>query len=470
MMKTKEKISASYEKHKTLLKRLSIYLGYGIGAAILFSMLLIVLFPDYIINYTFKERIIKGFEEANPEYSIRLSRIHFNVWENRLSLDSLQIRADDSSFICRADSLSVTGITWLKIILKRDYSTNLFQKSALDARKITLNFQKSQYSLGLQKLHLSVVDSELTAELINYSPLINDEQIFAKSQFRQTRFRFDIPALKITGLDCLSLLKGKLYKAKSINASNMFADILVNMDKPYEKGSANPQMPNELFSSLKEEIKIDSVKITNGRLKYCERFAVKGTPGVISFTKVNASIGGITNSIIKPDTAIIRAEGVFMNSGVMKVQMEIPLTSKFFSFRYSGSLGSMDVTKLNTFVEPAEHQRIKSGHIKSASFMINVNSGRANGSLRVVYRDLTIALLDKVTGSEKGIFNRILSFFGKVFVIRGSNIPDKVGTMKLGEIKYTRNPEDYFLQYAWFALRNGVADVVGFPPTVPLER
>ncbi|HAB53560.1 MAG TPA: hypothetical protein DCE80_15540, partial [Ignavibacteriales bacterium] len=271
MMKTKEKISDSYEKHKTLLKRLSIYFGYGIGAAILFSMLLIVLFQDFIINYTFKERIIKGFEEANPEYSIWLSRIHFNVWENRLSLDSLQIRADDSSFTCRADSLSVTGITWLKIILKRDYSTNLFQKSALDARKITLNFQKSQYSLGLQKLHLSVVDSELTAELINYSPLINDEQIFAKSQFRQTRFRFDIPALKITGLDCLSLLKGKLYKAKSINASNMFADILVNMDKPYEKGSANPQMPNELFSSLKEEIKIDSIKITNGRLKYCEK-------------------------------------------------------------------------------------------------------------------------------------------------------------------------------------------------------
>ncbi|MDP2038614.1 MAG: hypothetical protein Q8L04_14620 [Ignavibacteria bacterium] len=470
MMNSKWKISASYEKNKILLKRLAMYLGYGIGAIILLSMLAFVLFPDFIINYTFKERIIKGFEEANPEYSIQLSRIHFNVWENRLSLDSIQISADDSTFSCRADSLSVTGITWLKIILRRDYSTSLFNKSTLDARKIILNFQKSQYMLGLQKLHISVEDSELTAQLINYSPIINDEQIFRKSKFRQTRFRFDIPSLEIIGLDCLSLLKGELYKAKSIVASDMFTDILVNMDKPYEKGSANPQMPNELFSSLKEEIKIDSVKVTNGRIKYCERFAVGGTPGVISFTNVSASVSGITNSIIKPDTAIIRAEGVFMNSGIMKVQMEIPLTSKVFSFRYSGSLGSMDVTKLNAFVEPAEHQRIKSGHLQSAFFMINVNSGRANGSLKVVYRDLTIALLDKATGSEKGIFNRILSFFGKVFVIRSSNIPDEDGSMKIGEIKYTRNPEDYFLQFAWFALRNGVADVVGFPKTVPLER
>jgi hypothetical protein len=35
--------------------------------------------------------------------------------------------------------------------------------------------------------------------------------------------------------------------------------------------------------------------------------------------------------------------------------------------------------------------------------------------------------------------------------------------MKIGEIKYTRHPQDYFLQFMWFALRGGVADLVGFP-------
>jgi hypothetical protein len=59
---------------------------------------------------------------------------------------------------------------------------------------------------------------------------------------------------------------------------------------------------------------------------------------------------------------------------------------------------------------------------------------------------------------------------GKVFVIRGSNIPDENGLSKIAEIKYTRNPEDYFLQFAWFALRNGIAELVGFPPTVPTTK
>ena len=64
-----------------------------------------------------------------------------------------------------------------------------------------------------------------------------------------------------------------------LDIHDIFADILVNMDKPYDKNSTNPQMPNEVLSSIKEIVKIDSLKIINGRLKYCERFAIGTTPG-----------------------------------------------------------------------------------------------------------------------------------------------------------------------------------------------
>jgi hypothetical protein len=143
--------------------------------------------------------------------------------------------------------------------------------------------------------------------------------------------------------------------------------------------------------------------------------------------------------------------------------MAIPLTSKNFSLRYSGSFGVMDVTELNSFIEPAEHQRIKSGILQSAAFNITVISGCASGTLRAEYKDLTLAVINKETGSEKGIINRISSLFAKIFVIRGTNMPDDKGAMKIGETKYTRSPDDYFFQFIWFALRNGVADIVGFP-------
>lgn len=453
----------SFNWRKLTWLKVAKYVGFFIGIVILICVLIFIFFPDPIINTFFKDRITKSFNDSYPAYSLQLGDMHYNVWKNRLACDSITLKTSDSTFTCSVASLSVSGIGWVKVLLQKDITPNILTSSAIDAQKIVLSFHQPQNELRFGMLHISVPDSLLTADSIKYYSLINDEQFFAKSKFRQTRFRFDIPKIKIMGLDCLALIRGNIYSARSINIYDVFADILVNMDKPYDKNSRNPQMPNEVLSSMKEIVKVDSLKITNGRLKYSERFAVRATPGVITFDKVNVSGSGIANLSTAPDTARIHANGIFMNSGIMKMNMEIPLTSKNFSLRYSGSLSKMDVTRLNAFIEPGEHHRIKSGTIHSAEYKINVNSGYANGTLRVLYKDLTIAILNKETGSEKGIFNRIISFFGKVFVIRGTNMPDEKGSMKIGEIKYTRNPQDYFLQFVWFALRSGVADVVGFP-------
>ncbi len=463
MIKTPPIKNVSFNWGRQSWLKVAKYVSFIIGTVVLICVLTFIFFPDPIINTFFKDRITKSFNDSYPAYSLQFGDLHYNVWKNRLACDSITLKTSDSTFTCSIASFSVGGIGWVKVFLQKDITPNILSSSVIDAQKIVLNFQKSQNEFRFGTLHISLPDSEMTADSIKYYSLIDDEQFFAKSKFRQTRFRFDIPQLKIIGLDYPALLQGKIYNARSINIDDVYADILVNMDKPYDKNSRNPQMPNEVLSSMKEIVKVDSLKITNGRLKYSERFAVRATPGVITFDKVNVSVSGIANHTDYPDTAVIKGEGVFLNSGTMKLFMEIPLTSKNFSLRYSGSLSKMDVTKLNAFIEPGEHHRIKSGILQSAAFNINVNSGHANGTLRVLYKDLTIAILDKDTGSEKGIFNRILSFFGKIFVIRGTNMPDEKGLMKIGEIKYTRKPQDYFLQFVWFALRGGVADVVGFP-------
>ncbi|MCX6168448.1 MAG: DUF748 domain-containing protein [Ignavibacteriales bacterium] len=439
------------------------YTGIVIGSIILIFALVLLFFPDPFINAFLKDRINKNFAEAYPAYSIKLGDLHYNVWKNRLGCDSLTVKAKDSTFTCKVASFSVGGMGWMKILLQKDSTLDVAKNAAINAEKIVLTFHKSQNEIRLKTLHVSVPDSEMTADSIKYYSLINDEQFFAKSKFRQTRFRFDIPQIKIIGLDYFAMLEENIYRAKNINIHDVFADILVNMDKPYDKNSSNPQMPNEALSSMKEKVKIDSLNITNGRLKYSERFAVRAKPGVITFNKVKVSVSGIANHTSTLDTAIVNGEGVFMNSGTMKLSMAIPLAPKNFSLHYSGSLSRLDVTKLNEFIEPGEHHRIKSGTLQSASFNINVNRGHATGTLRAIYKDVTIAILNKDTGSEKGIFDRIFSFFGKVFVIRGTNTPDEKGLMKIGEINYTRNPQDYFLQFVWFALRGGVADLVGFP-------
>jgi hypothetical protein len=449
------------DRRKPSVLKIMAYAGIAVGAIVLLCMLALLIFADPLVNKYVKPRIVQAFTEAYPASTLYIGDMHYKIWKNRLGCDSILVQTGE--FTCIVDSFSVGGVGWINILRQKDSSLHIFSRSVIDAQSIVLNFHRSRDVLRLGLLHISVPDSEMSAESVKYYSLMHDEQFFGKSQFRQTRFLFDIPHLNILGIDCLALLQGNTYSAKSITLRDMFADILVNMDKPYDINSPNPQMPNELLRSMKDTIAVGSVNIINGRLKYCERYAVKAVPGVIEFTKVNVSVTGIANHTGHSETAVIHGDGLFLNSGLMKLSMTIPLSSKAFSFRYSGSLSTMDATALNSFLEAGEHRRIKSGILDTASFAIDVNSGQANGTLRLAYEDISIAVLSKA-GSEKVFFDQIATFIGKIFVIRRSNMPDEEGKMKIGNTQYTRKPDDYFLQFMWFSLRNGIGDVVGFPP------
>jgi hypothetical protein len=238
-------------------------------------------------------------------------------------------------------------------------------------------------------------------------------------------------------------------------------DILVNMDKPEPDTALCPMMPNEIFSSIEGSLQIDSLKFVNGRLKYSERYAIGSKPAVITFDSIQVLTEGMANHGDSGTVCVIRARGVFMGAGKMNVLMSIPTASKDFSFHYSGLLSGMDVCPINSFLGPAEHIRI-AGVIDAAAYDIRVVAGRATGNVRVVYRDLSFAFINKRTGRADGLSDGIASFVANTFRIRGDNVRDESGAVKLGRVGYTRKRNDPFFQFAWFALRSGVGDIVGF--------
>jgi hypothetical protein len=221
-------------------------------------------------------------------------------------------------------------------------------------------------------------------------------------------------------------------------------------------------MPNEMLSSIKDTVGIDSLIITNCRLKYSERFVMGRKPAILSFDRVELLVTGIASHAGRDAEAGVQARGTLMGGGTISLAMSIPLSSPEFSFRYSGSLGGMDLSKLNPWIEPSDQTRIKSGTLESAAFAINVNAGTATGNVRAVYRDLVVASISGQTGSENGLAERFASWVAKNVKIRATNTPDKSGAMKIGTVKYARKKSDPFFGYTWFALRSGVGDVVGF--------
>ncbi|MHB8853310.1 MAG: hypothetical protein ACYC6P_08160 [Ignavibacteriaceae bacterium] len=442
--------------------KIVLYSGIAVGIIIIFFALVFLFFPQTYLNGFLKYRIIDAFTKAYPEYSLTIARVNFNVLKNRIECDSISVTKNDSTFSCRIGSFSLDGIGWIKLIRAKNFSSNNLAEASLNAKGIVLNINHAQNQILCGRLHLSVPDSEIVADSVEFHPLISDEQFFAESKFRTARYRFVIPKIYVNGLDYSRLFSGNNFRTRSINIRDAFVDVLVNMDKPFDTKSPSPLMPNEGLSSIKDTIRIDSLQVTNSRLNYNERYAIGAKAAIVTFDKMQVLAEGIVNHTGRRDTIVINAQGNFMNTSKMELLMLIPLGSPQFSFSYSGSLQQMEVSSLNKFLEIAEQRRINSGILHEASFNVNVHSGHATGYVRVVYSNLSFDVLNKKTGRGNGIFDMISSFIGKTFIIRGNNMPGKSGSMKIGIVKFTRKPDEPFIQFTWFALRSGIANVVGF--------
>lgn len=436
--------------------------GFAIGVIVIICVLALLIFTDPLVNRFIKPKITKAFAEAYPAYSISIADMNFRVLKNRFGFKSVSLNAVNGTFSSHVGSFSMSGIGWMHLLRRGKLGPKDFANSVVNAQDIELNLPRSRYALRCRLLRISVPDSEIVVEALRLHLLGDDEQFFAGSQFRKTLFRLVAPHVRVMGLACLELLQGKSYRLRSIQIHDAFFDILVNKEKPCALDSSRYLMPNEILSSIKKPFKVDSLNIMNGRLNYGERYEAGAKPALITLDSMQVLAEGIANHGDRAAALVVHAQGIFMHAGTMKVLMSIPASSPEFSFQYSGSLSGMDLSALNSFFETAEQIRIKSGVLQSAAYEIHVASGRASGNLRALYTDLTFAVINKETRSEKGFFNVIASFIANNFKIRGTNVPDYTGSIKIGEVNYARTPDNPFIQFLWFALRSGVKDVVGF--------
>ncbi len=442
--------------------RIVAYAGLGVGALVLLCGLVLLLFADPIVNRFVKPRITAAFAESFPGYTIRIAEMRYSVLMNRFGFDSVALGTIDGTTSGTMDSVSVSGIGWMHILLGGTLAPDDFANTVVDAQAVVLRFPQSHYELRSERLRVSLPDSELVVESFKYHPLGDDESFFAASKFRQTRYRLVVPHAKATGLACLELLQGTAYRARSLQIRNASFDVVVNKNKPSNTDDPSPPMPHELLSSIQETLRIDRVNIINGRAEYSEIFAPGLEPPRITFDSLQALAEGIANHGDRGVPLVLRAQAILAKAGTIEVLISIPVASPEFSFAYSGSLSAMDLRALNSFLEPAEQMRIKSGTLQKAIFDVHVVSGRAFGSLRGIYRDLSLAAINEQTGSEKGLADRITSFIANTFKIHGTNVPDKPDSFRIGKVNYMRKPDDTFIQYVWYSLRTAVQDVVGF--------
>ena len=446
------------KSRKLSLRRVSAYAGISLGVLILAVALVILVFGGAILDGYGKRKLERLFAEAHPGSVLRIGQLAYSIRSNLLVAQSVTLSATNANL--KIDRVSLSGVRWSLLLREKAAPADVLAKASLDATNLDVQFPESRYGIRCARLWASVPASELIAEATELRALLGEEAFFAASHDRTTWFHVVVPECRVSGVVYGQLLQGKSYRASSVHISGPTFEALVNRDKPLAPFVKSPLMVHQALAAIPQPLQLDSLTVTNGNLKYCERLVEGADPGVLTVSKINLSAEGIANRGEGSAAIKLRAQGDLMDTATLKVLLSIPITPPDFSLHYSGSLTKMDLTRLNAFLEIAEHLQIKSGVAQWASFDINVTAGQARGRVRGIYENLEIAMLDKRTGSAESFDHRVSSFLANVLKIRNANGPDHLRSMKEGEVSYTKRPSDQFQQFLWFALRTGVLDII----------
>ncbi len=414
---------------------------------------------DALLNRFLRPKLEQAFSAHLPGSSLHLGTLRYDFWSNRLGCDSVAITRTDGA-PASAGSISATGVHWGRLLVGKPNPAQIFSSAQLEVTDLSAVLPEAEYRVQCGHLRISVPDSEIVAQALTLQLVASDEAFFASAPFRRVRYRLAVASCSLRGVGFAELLNGQAYRAQSVKLAGPVFESLVNRDKPRRPLTASPPMPHEALAAITKPFRIDRLTITNGLINYAARRFEGAKPGVLTFTAVQISAKEIANAAAGGQAIELLAEGRLMDAGTMTVQMRIPVAPSTLAFQYSGKLSAMDLTRLDGYMDGSGRIQIRSGSASEALFDIDVVGGRAHGVLRGVYRDLQVTVVDRDTGSGKGITDRVATILTNHLRVRNENTPDKAGALKAGEVDYARKPEETFLQFAWLALRTGVLDLI----------
>lgn len=433
-------------------RRLWLRAGLCLGAAILAVAALILCFAGALLNGYGKRRLERAYAADHPGYVLRIGALAYALGANRLVAETIRLNSPGSELA--VDRVELAGVRWARLFLGRTAPAEVFAKASFEATGLAAAFTRDPYRISTKRLRASVAGSELSAEGIEFRPTLNDEALFSRDAFRMTRYHVVIPECRILGAAFAAWIQTGAFRAREVRLLHPSFDLLADRDKPVRPSQARPLMVNEALAAIRPPLQVDRFSVTVGSLTYAERVIAGAAPGVLTFSALNLRADGITN---RAGAAAIQlqAQCRLMDAGQLQVLMAIPLAGAGLSLRYSGTLGAMDLTRLDAFLDRAEHLKIKSGRVNEVAFRVELSAGQARGRVRGSYRDLKMAVLDPPTGTEK----RMASFLMNTFRLRRDN-PGASGAVKEGVVDYRRKRTDTFMQVVWFSLRSGVVDLI----------
>ncbi len=333
----------------------------------------------------------------------------------------------------------------------------------LQLKNLTYLFPDKVYSLQLGEARMSTADSSLRTKNLRYVYGDNFNLILEAPDVNEV-YRFFNKEMLAEGVRYGKLFSNEGFYANKLLADSLNIYVFKNFNYP-ESGERTP-MPAEMIRGAGIPIAIDSLLLRDMEIAYEEMTEGADTAGLVVITEMEALLKDMSNveEILEEEPLMtVTARGKLMDEGNFETEIKVPLLDKEKLLRVSGSLDTLDATKLNRIARFNSRVAIESGTIYEVLWDFKAGEDLAEGDFEVSYENLSVQLSDSDSPDTTGIIKDIGSFLANSLIIDSSIAEEKTKEPKEVSFKQERDKKRSFFHYYVQALLAGLLEALEVP-------
>jgi hypothetical protein len=339
---------------------------------------------------------------------------------------------------------------------------------ALTNSRVSLAFDSVQhvlddslYVVTATGLRAESRDSVMEIDKVEFTPTLEAMPFFNRLPERADRMSLSAGPIRIEGLHFAEYVREDALRLRRIDVDSLDLHAYSNIALDWGP-RARPCRYHMAFSTIPIPLRIDTIQVNDGFIRYSELAKGSVRPGDLTLEGANGLVTNLTNNpelMTSQTPAVIQMSARLFGKGNVAATIRYPLLSQNLDFDLEASVGPMDVIPANMFATNVTGVEMKQGELDSLWVGLESRAGKATGRVHMRYRDLDFRIVDRNTGDEKA-WHSVLGFVGNV-ALRSSN-PGKPGDdPRDGEIDYTCGNNDIvFFEYFVHALVSGLKKIV----------
>lgn len=349
-------------------------------------------------------------------------------------------------------------------------STRLFfaKEAMLGCENLTWTSSNKLYRYSAKNISLSSVARAARVQSFAMDPQLGEDAFVKSLPTQDDRFDFSLQDILIKNLDFLQL-KEEIITADSLLIGGASVKIYRDLNIVRDKKNRVGTYPHQALRKLPIPLSVKKVLISNTFLEYKERNNITGKAGKVQFNGVQAVISNLTNKkelMAKNNIMTIDINSRFLNKAPFRATWLFYLQSGNGRFDVKGSLGSLNAKDLNVLTEPMGPARIEDGQINSVQFDFTGHDYGMGGTVRLLYDDLKVALLEKDKGAKEWDKKGLTSLLANI-LIKNSNPSKRKDAPRIATVAYQRDTNRSIFNMAWKALFQGIKETVGIKGKQP---